>query len=54
MDSTRYIGMDVHKESISIAVMNSAGKLDRVDPRNESPDPFAVCARASRKPAGHV
>jgi hypothetical protein len=27
MDSTRYIGMDVHKESISIAVMNSAGKL---------------------------
>ena len=27
MLSTKYIGMDVHKESISIAVMNSAGKL---------------------------
>jgi transposase len=27
MDSEKYIGMDVHKESISIAVMNSAGKL---------------------------
>jgi hypothetical protein len=27
MDSTKYIGMDVHKEAISIAVMNSAGKL---------------------------
>src|ERR1700722_13390315 len=27
MDSKKYIGMDVHKESISIAVMNSAGKL---------------------------
>jgi len=27
MDSTKYIGMDVHKETISIAVMNSAGKL---------------------------
>ena len=27
MDSTKYIGMDVHKESISIAVMNSAGKI---------------------------
>ena len=27
MDSTRYIGMDVHKETISIAVMNSSGKL---------------------------
>jgi transposase len=27
MDSTKYIGMDVHKDTISIAVMNSAGKL---------------------------
>ena len=26
-DSTKYIGMDVHKESISIAVMNGAGKI---------------------------
>jgi len=27
MDNTKYIGMDVHKETISIAVLNSAGKL---------------------------
>src|SRR5712664_4948284 len=27
MTSTKYIGMDVHKESISIAVINAAGKL---------------------------
>jgi len=27
MDGTKYIGMDVHKESVSIAVMNSAGKV---------------------------
>jgi hypothetical protein len=27
MDSTKYIGMDVHKESISIAVMNAGGKI---------------------------
>ncbi len=27
MDSTKYIGMDVHKETISMAVMNSSGKL---------------------------
>jgi len=27
MDSTKYIGMDVHKEAITIAVMNAAGKL---------------------------
>ncbi len=27
MDSKEYIGMDVHKESISIAVMNGAGKV---------------------------
>jgi hypothetical protein len=27
MDSAKYIGMDVHKETISIAVRNSSGKL---------------------------
>jgi hypothetical protein len=27
MTSVKYIGMDVHKESISIAVRNAAGKL---------------------------
>ena len=27
MDSKKYIGMDVHKESISIAVINGAGKI---------------------------
>src|SRR6202165_6356564 len=27
MDHKKYIGMDVHKESISIAVMNGAGKM---------------------------
>jgi hypothetical protein len=27
MDSRKYIGMDVHKESISIAVRNAAGKI---------------------------
>jgi hypothetical protein len=27
MSSTRYIGMDVHTDSISIAVRNSVGKV---------------------------
>ena len=27
MTNTKYIGLDVHKESISIAVLNSAGKV---------------------------
>ena len=27
MDSTKYIGMDVHKESISMAVRNAVGKV---------------------------
>src|SRR2546425_6080648 len=27
MESTKYIGMDVHKETISIAMINSSGKL---------------------------
>jgi hypothetical protein len=29
MDSKKYIGMDVRKESISIAVMNGAGTIRR-------------------------
>ena len=27
MDSAKYIGMDVHKETISIAVLSASGKL---------------------------
>jgi hypothetical protein len=27
MESTKYVGLDVHTEAITIAVMNSAGKL---------------------------
>jgi len=27
MDSVKYIGMDVHKEAIAIAVLNSSSKL---------------------------
>jgi len=27
MTSTKYIGMDVHKENISIAVRNATGKM---------------------------
>jgi cytochrome c553 len=36
MDSVKYIGMDVHKEAISLAVLNSSGKLvDGVRCRNQ-------------------
>ena len=27
MESTKYVGLDVHKEATTVAVMNSAGKL---------------------------
>jgi hypothetical protein len=27
MDNVKYIGMDVHKEAVSVAVLNSSGKL---------------------------
>ena len=27
MESTKYIGMDVHKDTVSVAVMNAAGKV---------------------------
>ena len=39
MESTKYVGLDVHKESISIAVMNSAGKLimESIIERRRSP-----------------
>jgi hypothetical protein len=50
MDSVKYIGMDVHKEAISLAVLNSSGKLvwnARSKPR---PSPFSIfskdCAEA--------
>jgi hypothetical protein len=39
MDSVKYIGMDVHKEAISIAVLNSSGKL--VMERVTGPTPVA-------------
>jgi hypothetical protein len=45
MNSARYIGMDVHKESVSIAVMNFAGKLvmeSIIEPR---PAPFSSLSR---------
>jgi len=27
MESTKYVGLDVHQDAITIAVMNSAGKV---------------------------
>jgi len=27
MDRTKYVGMDVHKDTVTIAVMNSAGRV---------------------------
>ena len=27
MESTKYIGMDVHKDAIAVAVMNAAGEV---------------------------
>jgi hypothetical protein len=42
MDSTKYAGMDVHKERISVAVMNAAGEGGvGVDPhQRDSGRPF--------------
>jgi hypothetical protein len=39
MDSGKYIGMDVHKESISIAVRNGAGKIVMECVKNEPRPP---------------
>ena len=55
MESTKYIGMDVHKDAITVAVMNAAGKVVmesilETKARHHS----AVYPRAARKPAGHL
>ena len=53
MNQAKYIGMDVHQATISVAVMDSAGKLIlRIHPRNESDHDSAVHRRAVRQPAG--
>jgi len=49
MDSKEYIGMDVHKESISIAVMNGAGKIVMECPRDKSEHDSAVYRWAARR-----
>ncbi len=54
MDSKKYIGMDVHKESISIAVMNGAGKIVMECIIEQSQHDSAVYRWAARRLAGHV
>jgi hypothetical protein len=54
MDSKKYIGMDVHKESISIAVMNGRKDRDGMCHRDESEHESAVYRWAARRLAGHV
>ncbi len=55
MDSAKYIGLDVHKESISIAVLNAAGKIvmECVIETNATTD-SAVFPRAARRVARHL
>jgi len=54
MDSKKYIGMDVHKESISIAVLNFAGKGgDGMLHRDQSEHHSAVYPRAAWRFASH-
>ena len=49
MTGTKYIGMDVHKESISIAVRNDAGKAgDGMCDRDESERHSGLYPRAAR------
>ena len=54
MDSTKYVGMDVHTEAISVAVRNSAGKVIMENSRNEGEHHSGVHRRATRKCARNV
>jgi len=54
MTDVKYIGMDVHKETISIAVMNNAGKLlMESHHRNQGGHHSAVLCRLARRSACH-
>jgi hypothetical protein len=55
MTSTKYIGMDVHKESISIAVRKDAGKIVmEMRDRNQSERDSGLYPQASWRVAGHL
>jgi len=54
ISSTKYIGMDVHKESVSIAARNAAGKIVmEMCHRDEGQHHSAVFRWATRRRAGH-
>ena len=54
MTSTKYIGMDVHKESISIAVMNAAGKIVMECVIETKASTILQFFRAARRVARHL
>ena len=54
MDNTKYIGMDVHKESISIAVLNSSGKLVMESVIETKTITILSLSRTPRKSASHL
>ncbi len=63
MDSIKYVGMDVHKETVSIAVRNQAGKNrdgdshrdeSERDPRLASEGCVVSCISPSKKYVGRM
>jgi hypothetical protein len=42
MDTKKYIGMDVHQVTVSVAVMDSGGKINGFPYRNEVRDHSGV------------
>ena len=55
MESKKYVGMDVHKDTISVAVMNCAGKVVMESVlETKAATISAVYPRAAREPAGHL
>ncbi|HXC42455.1 MAG TPA: hypothetical protein VNY51_02910 [Candidatus Dormibacteraeota bacterium] len=49
MNVKKYVGMDVHKETISVAVMNGEGKAgDGIHRRDQGKHHPAVCPGATR------
>ena len=50
----KYIGMDVHKEAVVIAVLNGSGKLMMESIGNQSQQHSAVYPRAAGRVAGDL
>jgi len=55
MESLKYVGLDVHRDTISVAVLEQSGKFgDAIDPGHARGGTSGFCARAARERSHHL